>query len=106
MPNLQGDYFWNPITVIQQTTIPVLAFFGGKDTQIDPIQAVQAYREALDRAKNPNFQVEFIPGVDHNLILSETGCLEERENRPRSDWTNYAPVYLDTLEEWLVELRR
>lgn len=106
VPDLEDEYFWNPMTVIEQTTIPVLAFFGGKDTQIDPIQGAQAYREALERAKNPNFQVEFIPGVDHNLILSETGCREERENRPRSDWTNYAPGYLDILESWLLELQQ
>ena len=106
VPNLQGEYFWNPIEVIEQTTIPVLAFLGTKDTQVDPIQGAQTYREALERAGNPNFRVELIPGTDHNIILSETGCLDEREKRPRSEWTNYAPEYLDTLEEWLRELRR
>jgi pimeloyl-ACP methyl ester carboxylesterase len=105
-PNFQGEYFWNPIEVIEQTTIPVLAFFGERDTQIDPIQSAQAYQEALERAGNPNFRVELIPGTDHNIILSETGCLDERERRPRSEWTNYAPEYLDTLEEWLKELNR
>jgi len=104
-PNFQGEYFWDPIAVIEQTTIPVLAFFGEKDTQVDPIQGAQAYQEALERAGNPNFRIEFIPGSDHNLILSETGCLDERERRQRSEWTNYAPAYLDTLEEWLRELR-
>jgi pimeloyl-ACP methyl ester carboxylesterase len=103
-PNLEGEYFWNPIQVIEQTTIPVLAFFGGKDTQIDPVQGAQAYREALERAGNTNFRVELIPGTDHNIILSKTGCLDERDKRPRKEWTNYAPEYLDTLEEWLREL--
>jgi pimeloyl-ACP methyl ester carboxylesterase len=104
VPGLQGEYFWNPIDVIENTTIPVLAFFGERDTQVDPVQGVQAYREALRRAGNPNFRVELIPGTDHNIILSETGCLKERENRPRREWTNYAPEYLDVLEEWLREL--
>jgi pimeloyl-ACP methyl ester carboxylesterase len=106
VPNLAGEYFWNPMEVIAQTTIPVLAFFGEKDTQVDPFQGVQAYREALHQAGNPSFRVELIPGTDHNIILSETGCLEERENRLRSEWTNYAPKYLDTLEAWLADLRR
>ncbi len=104
--DLEGDYFWDPMEVIERTTIPVLAFFGEKDTQADPIQGVEAYRAALQRAGNPNFRVELIPGVDHNLILSETGCIDERERRPRSQWTNYAPEYLNTLEQWLTELRR
>jgi pimeloyl-ACP methyl ester carboxylesterase len=106
LPNLAGEYFWNPMEVIEQTTIPVLAFFGEKDTQVDPVQGVQAYQEALRRAGNLNFRVELIAGTDHNLILSQTGCLDERDSRPRSEWTNYAPDYLDTLEQWLRSLRR
>ena len=106
VPDPQGEYAWNPMQVIEKTTIPVLAFFGAKDTQIDPVQGAQAYREALERAGNPNYRVELIPDTDHNIILSETGCLDEREKRPLSEWTNYAPEYLDTLEEWLRELHR
>ena len=105
-PNLHGEYFWNPIDVIEHTTIPVLALFGENDTQIDPVQGAEAYREALERAGNPNFRVELIQDTDHNIILSETGCLQERERRSRSEWTNYAPEYLNTVEEWLGELHR
>ena len=39
----QNEYFWNPIQIIEQTLIPVLAFFGEKDTQVDPFQGAQAY---------------------------------------------------------------
>ena len=104
-PNPQSEYFWDPMQVIEETTIPVLAVFGEMDTQVDPFQGAQAYRRALIHAGNPNFRIELIPGADHNIILSETGCLEERENRSRSEWSNYAPQYLDILEEWLTELR-
>jgi pimeloyl-ACP methyl ester carboxylesterase len=100
-----GDYYWDPMQVIGRTTIPVLVFFGGKDTQVDPIQGAQAYLAALERAGNTNFRVEIIPGTDHNIILSESGCIEERDRRPRREWTNYAPEYLDILEEWLAKLR-
>lgn len=104
--NPDGDYNWNPIEVIEKTKIPVLAFFGEKDTQVDPFQGAQAYREALERAGNPNFRVELIPGVDHNLIISKTGCLEERRRRSRRGWQNYPMIYLDTLEEWLRNLHK
>lgn len=104
-PNLEGEYFWDPIKVIENTTIPVLAFFGELDTQVDPFQGVRAYQEALQRAENPNFRVELIPGADHNIITSKTGCLEEREKRMPIDWTNYVPEYLDILEEWLREMK-
>lgn len=99
--NLDGDYYWKPIEVIGQTTIPVLALFGERDTQVDPVQGARAYREALEQAGNPSFRVEVIPGVDHNLILSETGCLEERRRRSARGWRNYPAHYLDLVEEWL-----
>ncbi len=102
--DLNGPYYWNPMEVIERTTIPVLAFFGDKDTQVDPHQGMQAYKAALERAGNKNFRVELIPDADHNLVLSETGCLEERRNRSRSQWLKYAPPYLDVLEEWLRNL--
>jgi pimeloyl-ACP methyl ester carboxylesterase len=98
------DAFFDPIAVIEQTTIPVLAFFGEKDTQVDPFQGEQAYREALEKAGNQHYQVELIPGVDHNIVLSETGCLAERDSRPWALWLKYAPEYLDLMEDWLVQL--
>ena len=100
------DYFWNPIEIIEQTTIPVLAFYGTKDTQVDPYQGVEAYQAALKRAGNPNFRIELIQDGDHNIILSNSGCLIEREWRSAKEWRNYPPQYLDTMEEWLRELRQ
>lgn len=103
-PNLDGPYFFDPMTLVDDVTIPVLVFFGERDTQADPIQGVEAYREALERAGNKHYRVELVPGVDHNLLISETGSLEERDHRPRSGWQNYSPLYLDILEEWLGKL--
>jgi pimeloyl-ACP methyl ester carboxylesterase len=102
--NRNVDAFFDPIAVIEQTTIPVLAFFGEKDTQVDPFQGEQAYREALDKAGNQHYRVELIPGVDHNIVLSETGCLAERDSRPWALWLKYAPEYLDLMQDWLVQL--
>jgi WD40 repeat protein/pimeloyl-ACP methyl ester carboxylesterase len=92
------DAFFDPIKVIETTTIPVLAFFGEKDTQVDPFQGAQAYEAALRKAGNQHYRVELIPGVDHVLALSETGCMNEHRARV------YAPEYLDLMEEWLVHL--
>lgn len=104
--DLSGEYFRDPLEAIEGITIPVLAFFGELDTQADPFQGAEAYRVLLERAGNPYSRVELIPGADHNIILSETGCLAERDRRPRRQWTNYAPRYLEVLEGWLRELRR
>jgi len=104
--NPDNEHFWNPIEVIEQVRIPVLAFFGEEDTQVDPIQGAHAYRAALERAGNPNFRVEIIPGADHLMLLAETGCIDETHQRLQSgEWT-IVPEILDTLEEWLRGLRR
>ena len=90
--------------VIDTIAIPLLAFFGEKDTQADPVQGVGAYRDTLSRGGHPHSRVELIPGTDHNIILSETGCLVERRRRSRAGWRNYARAYLDLVEEWLATL--
>ncbi len=104
--DLSGEYFRDPLQEIEGSAIPVLAVFGELDTQADPFQGAEAYRALLERGGNPHSRVELIPGVDHNILLSETGCLTERNRRPRREWTNYALRYLEVLEEWLRELRR
>jgi dipeptidyl aminopeptidase/acylaminoacyl peptidase len=90
--------FFNPIEVIEQATIPVLAFFGEKDRQVDPFQGAGAYEQALQKAGNQHYRVELIPGVNHVLVPAETGCMNERRARV------YAPEYLDLMEEWLGQL--
>jgi pimeloyl-ACP methyl ester carboxylesterase len=92
------DAFFNPMEVIERTTIPVLAFFGEKDRQVDPVQGAQAYEQALQKAGNQNHRVELIPGVAHVLAFAETGCMDEQRRRI------YAPEYLELMEEWLVQL--
>jgi pimeloyl-ACP methyl ester carboxylesterase len=129
-PNYQG--WWNPIEVIEQVRIPVMAIFGERDTQVDPVQGAHAWRKALAQAGNPNFRVEVLPGADHLPGATETGCIDE-ENRkieqvlqeqgywPESRMVQrfqeepgphtplnaypYAPGYLDLIEEWLRDLR-
>jgi hypothetical protein len=118
---------WSPVHVFEQVRIPVLAVWGERDTKVDPLRAAHAYRDALEQACNPNYRVEVIPGADHSLAPSETGCISEegetleRVARDRgftleeldaldpqdpvlltlgSAWP-YAPEYLDLIEEWI-----
>jgi len=81
--------FFDPIDVIETITIPILAFFGEKDTQVNPFQGVEAYKKALTKAGNKNFRVELVSGADHNIILCETGSMKERNRRSSLEWQNY-----------------
>ena len=82
-PEIQG--WWNPIEVIEGTTIPVLAIFGDKDRQIDPLQGAYAYRQALAKAGNPYSRVEVFTSANHGIMTSETGCPED-DSRFYSQW--------------------
>lgn len=104
-PNLEGDYFWNPMTVIARTSIPVLAVFGEKDTQADSVQGVRAYRDALAKGGHPRSRVELIAGTDHNILKTETGCIAERNRRSSAGWRDYPEEYLQLIEDWLTGLR-
>ena len=90
--------FYDPMEILAHSTIPVLAFFGELDKNIDPVQGAEAYQAALQKAGNQNYQVIFIPGVAHSLTPAETGCLDET-------WgSEVVPEYLDTMEAWLKDL--
>jgi uncharacterized protein len=123
--------WWNPAEVLEQVRIPVLAIFGDRDSNGDPIQGAYAWRKALEQAGNRNFRVELYPGVDHFMVASESSCLNEHmktfdqvlqeqgyrpmdesfalfqqepgQHTPFSAWP-YAPGYLDLIEEWLTSL--
>jgi len=125
------EYKWYPMEVIAQVRFPVLAIWGERDTKIDPIQAAHAYQDALEQAGNPNYRVEVIPGADHTLAPSETGCISEEgqtierllkeqgftlEDLNSLDPQDpvlltlgsafpYASEYLDLIEEWLIDLQ-
>jgi pimeloyl-ACP methyl ester carboxylesterase len=94
------DRFFDPMQVIEHTTIPVLAFFGELDKNIDPVQGAEAYEATLQQAGNQEYQVVSIPGVAHTLVPAKTGCLSEQRG------STLAPQYLQTLEAWLQRLTR
>jgi pimeloyl-ACP methyl ester carboxylesterase len=90
------DTFFDPIDVLKKTTIPVLAFFGELDKNIDPVQGAQAYEEALSAAGNQNYKVIYIEGAGHILTPAETGCIGEDSG------TEYMSEYLEELEMWIM----
>jgi len=121
----ERESWWNPVKVMEQTTIPVLVLLGDQDRNMDPLQAAVAWRQALEKAGNPYSRVELFPNANHGLVFSETGCpdadlqwLEEyarslgyeslaaagaavQENPELMSLFPYAPGYLDLIEEWL-----
>jgi len=126
------ERWWNPVEVLKQLRIPVLAIFGDRDSNTDPIQGAYAWRKALEQAGNRDFRVELLPGVDHLVAPSDSSCINDQDetfdqvlqeqgygpqdeslalfqrepgqHTPLSVWP-YAPEYLDLIEEWLRNLK-
>jgi hypothetical protein len=128
----EKEWWWNPVEGIEKTTIPILVVNGDKDTNMDPIQGVYAWRKALEQAGNQDSRVELLPGVSHFMTESESTCIAEQmktfetvlqeqgygsleeawaliqrepgKHTPLSALPS-APAYLDLIEEWLTGLR-
>ena len=103
--NLESEDFFNPIGILEKAPIPVLALFGAKDTQVDPIQGAEAYSKALAIAGNSHSQVKVIPGVDHILSLATTGCEKELMAKLQARTAAYTPEYLASISDWLATLK-
>jgi pimeloyl-ACP methyl ester carboxylesterase len=103
-PSNEG--FFNPMALIEKMTIPVLAIFGEKDTQVDPFQAAEAYKKALQKAGNPLNQIKLFPKADHTIMLSKTGCMKEQRKRWRSDSSRiFAPGFIELMQNWLTAFK-
>ena len=130
-PTTEG--LWNPVKVIEQVKIPILAIYGEMDRQIDPLQGAYAYRKALEQAGNPTSRVEVFANANHAIAASMTACpaedalmfqeylkslgygsVEEAQAAILKDPYKpglmkdppFAPGYLDLIEEWLRDLRK
>lgn len=97
-PSDQG--FFDPTTLIEKITIPVLAIFGENDTQIDPYRSADAYRKALEKARNSSYQIKLFPEANHGIFFSKTGCMNEG-----GPSRGYASGYIELMQKWLGSLR-
>ncbi len=88
------DYVWmkrnmrhDPIPVFEKVTCPVLAFFGGSDTNVTPDENLAPMREALERAGNAHAQLIVVPGSDHGLSADPPGTpLHRRQGQAPQVW--------------------
>lgn len=91
------DAYFDPMTVVERTTIPVLAVFGAMDRYVDPVQGAAAYETALEAAGNPKSHVELIPDAGHTMLEQASMC---------SGGSSRSARYLELLEQWVNQLSR
>ncbi len=105
-PNKSAGAFTDPMEIIKEIRIPVLALFGDKDKNVNPVQGVEAYRNALKAAGNMFYRVEMIPNANHLLYATQTGCVRELMGQVQKGEPDFAPGTLTVLADWLEKLRK
>ncbi len=68
---------YEPATVIEQVTVPVLAINGEKDLQVPYEENLREIEAALQRGGNTNYEIHALPDLNHLFQHSETGAPSE-----------------------------
>ncbi|MCF0207073.1 MAG: alpha/beta hydrolase [Bacteroidales bacterium] len=55
----------NPKDYLCRTKVPVLALYGDKDVQVNSKMNIAAMNKHMKKAKNQNYRVEELPGINH-----------------------------------------
>jgi fermentation-respiration switch protein FrsA (DUF1100 family) len=102
-----SEELFDPTGVIATMTIPVLAIFGEKDRQIDPVQGAETYGALLRESGNELSDVRTIPGADHNMVVSTTGCIGvQRDGYKAMGGAKVPPEFYEIITEWLEKLEK
>lgn len=96
--------YFNPVSIIEKIKIPIFLVYGANDTQIDPFQAIDAYKAAFNKSRNNKSRIVLLNNTDHNMSINETGCLSEIERLQKAKLYNLNEEYLDTISTWINKL--
>ncbi|MBN1222510.1 MAG: alpha/beta hydrolase [Candidatus Aminicenantes bacterium] len=90
---------FDPGTVLQKVTCPVLALNGEKDVQVPAKENLPAIRRALKSGGNKNFTVKELPDLNHLLQTAETGSISEYGKIEET----MSPAALQIIGDWILE---
>lgn len=88
----------NPADDWRQIKVPVLALFGGLDTQVDQAQNRPAMQAALTQAGNPDVTIKIYPEANHLFQQAKTGSPTEYATLA----AQFVPGFLDTIGQWIL----
>ena len=104
-PDAGSEDFYDPSGAFRHLHVPVLALFAEHDTQIDAEQGARVFSEAIHSSDVMLSSVVVVPEADHNMQVSETGCLKEQRLRySQAGASKSSPRFLEDLEDWLLRL--
>jgi uncharacterized protein len=78
---------YDPASVLERVTCPVLAIFGECDVAVPTPESVVIFQAALKKAGNPDVTIKVFPQADHGISLED--------GKP-------APGFYETMGEWVL----
>jgi pimeloyl-ACP methyl ester carboxylesterase len=89
---------FDPSTVLQRVTCPVLAVFGGRDLQVPEVPNRSRLEAALTEARNTDVTVKVYPDANHLFMTAVTGQPAEYATLPKA----FVPTLLEDITGWIV----
>lgn len=90
---------WNPNAYWSKLKIPVLALNGSLDLQVTPKENLAGIKSNLEKAKNEDFEILEMPGLNHLFQEAKTGTVEEYSQLEQT----ISPTVLDKMSSWILK---
>ncbi|MDW7682392.1 MAG: alpha/beta fold hydrolase, partial [bacterium] len=90
---------YDPKQALRQVHCPVLALIGEKDLQVPADENLEAIKQSLNEAGNPNVTTIKLPGLNHLFQTAETGAPSEYGRIEET----IAPQALETIASWIMK---
>ena len=87
-------------TFLPAVTVPVLALYGEKDSEVDWQESVRIYRDSFARSGNQDLTIQVFEDANHTLCRASTGSLDERLALDRCERPD---GFGETITSWLRE---
>jgi pimeloyl-ACP methyl ester carboxylesterase len=101
----QPKAYYDPAPMLAGLRFPILALFGEKDKNINPVQGLEAYRRAFRANGSKLDRAEMIANANHALFEAGTGCARELLAQVAEGKPQYGPKVLPLIAEWLEALK-
>jgi len=93
---------YDPKPALMKVRCPVLAINGEKDLQVPPDEDLRVIEQTLAAAKNPDYKVVKLPGLNHLFQTCKTGAISEYAEIQET----ISPAALDTMSDWILKHTR
>lgn len=97
-PSVRALLEYDPAPDWAQTTVPVLAIFGGKDKQVDATQNAAPLVDALTQGGNMDVTVVVLPEANHLFQAAGSGAFSEYATLPEEFTPDLKPIIIEWIQ--------